>query len=230
MRIKIKLAVILLCITLIIFSVVINNRPEERALANDDLIRLHVIANSDSPEDQALKLKVRDGLLERYTEVFKAVNCAADAKDAIRENAVEIRRLAKKIIKDNGYDYDVEVELGTYSFPTKMYGKNVYPAGDYEALRIIIGSGQGANWWCVMFPPLCFVDVSSGVAKEQDVHNEEGAEDETADGFDLNDDSKDNDDVNTDWEEYDDQVTEVKHTFILLEWWNKLVGAIKSLF
>ena len=142
----------------------------------DNLIRLHVIANSDSPEDQALKLQVRDRLLLTFGEAFREVRSMEQARDIIEANLAELEQTAYAEINSQGFSYPVEAQLGIYPFPTRVYGDLVYPAGDYEALRVVIGEGQGANWWCVMFPPLCFVDVSSGVAKQPEQDNPDEVE------------------------------------------------------
>lgn len=132
-----------------------------------EYIRFHVIANSDSPEDQALKLKIRDRLLERFGEEFADVDSIEVGRQKIRENIAEIRKIALDEIRKYGKSYPVKVQFGHFSFPTKVYGQLVLPAGEYEALKVVIGKGSGANWWCVMFPPLCFVDISHGVASKQ---------------------------------------------------------------
>ena len=131
----------------------------------DELIRLHVIANSDSPEDQALKLKVRDQLLLNFGKDFSETQTMEQARETIEANLSELEKVALHEIKRQGYNYPVKAQLGVWPFPTRVYGDEVYPAGEYEALRIVIGEGKGANWWCVMFPPLCFVDVSSSTAE-----------------------------------------------------------------
>lgn len=122
---------------------------------SDKVVRLHVLANSDSEEDQTLKLKVRDRLLA-YTEPILAG--AADRREAealLRGQLLELERLAREEIREEGYDYDVAVQLEDTVFPTREYEGFTLPAGKYLALRIVIGEGAGKNWWCVVFPPLC---------------------------------------------------------------------------
>lgn len=131
-----------------------------------DYIRFHVIANSDSPLDQALKLKVRDRLLDELGEEFYSVDSAVQGRQKIRGKLPEIRDIVLQEIARNQMSYPVAVQFGRFIFPTKAYGKLVLPAGEYEALRVVIGQGKGSNWWCVMFPPLCFVDITHGVASE----------------------------------------------------------------
>lgn len=132
-------------------------------------IRLRILANSDSPADQAVKRHVRDAVvaeMERYTVGLQSLE---EARDVIGGRLPEIERLVRDELAKRGFDYGVRVELGVVPFPTKMYGSRVYPAGDYEALRITLGEGRGQNWWCVLFPPLCFVDAVSGEATEASV-------------------------------------------------------------
>ena len=134
---------------------------------SESVFRLHVIANSDTPEDQALKLKVRDSILSYMNEICKDVS---DKEEAIRlaSNHIEnFKQIALNTIHENGYDYDVNISIGNFAFPTKIYGDISLPEGYYDALRIEIGEATGENWWCVMFPPLCFVDVSSGIVPEE---------------------------------------------------------------
>lgn len=133
---------------------------------SDSVFRLHVIANSDSDDDQALKLKVRDKLLEYMNSLCSNTSSKEDAMRIANEHIDDFSKIAKDVISENGYDYDVEISVGECDFPTKNYGDVSLPAGIYDALRVKIGSANGHNWWCVMFPPLCFVDVSSGVVPE----------------------------------------------------------------
>ena len=134
---------------------------------SNSVFRLHVIANSDSKEDQDLKYKVRDAVLEYMNSI--SANCTS--KDEVITLAYnyqdEFKEIVKKVIKENGYNYDVNIRIGNFEFPTKHYGDISLPAGTYDALRIEIGEAQGQNWWCVMFPPLCFIDVTSGVVPDE---------------------------------------------------------------
>lgn len=121
----------------------------------DKVVRLHVLANSDSEEDQALKLKVRDVVLERATAILKQSADRREAESCLRGELLELERIAAEEIAAEGYNYPVTVELENSDFPTKEYDGFTLPAGEYLALRVIIGEGQGQNWWCVVFPPLC---------------------------------------------------------------------------
>ena len=121
----------------------------------DKVVRLHVLANSDSEEDQALKLKVRDVVLERATAILEQSADRREAESRLRGELLELERIAAEEIAAEGYNYPVTVELENTDFPTKEYDGFPLPAGEYLALRVIIGEGQGQNWWCVVFPPLC---------------------------------------------------------------------------
>ncbi len=121
----------------------------------DKVVRLHVLANSDSEEDQALKLKVRDVVLERATAILKQSADRREAESCLRGELLELERIAAEEIAAEEYNYPVTVELENSDFPTKEYDGFTLPAGEYLALRVIIGEGQGQNWWCVVFPPLC---------------------------------------------------------------------------
>ncbi len=136
------------------------------ASACDDIrnsvLRMHVVANSDSEEDQCLKLKVRDAVLEAGKEYFDNSESAAQAEEKLIPVKDELEKVAQKVVEENGYDYDVKVNIGNAYFPTKTYdGEVTLPAGEYEAVNVIIGSGQGHNWWCVMFPPMCLPAAES---------------------------------------------------------------------
>ena len=140
------------------------------AVSNDisnSVFRLHVIANSDSTEDQNLKYKVRDNVLEYMNSISNGVTSKEETIKIINEHKDDFYNIAINTIRENGFDYDVKINVGNFEFPTKNYGDISLPAGFYDALRIEIGEASGKNWWCVMFPPLCFVDVTSGVVDEE---------------------------------------------------------------
>ena len=120
-----------------------------------DVLRLHVLANSDSAADQHLKLKVRDAVLAESPEIFDGSVDIENAVKRITPQLDNIKKTADKIIKENGYDYSVRVILSRDFFTTRTYDNVTLPAGRYLALRIVIGEGRGHNWWCVMFPPMC---------------------------------------------------------------------------
>ncbi|PTX62499.1 stage II sporulation protein R [Melghirimyces profundicolus] len=127
-------------------------------------IRLRILANSDSEPDQRLKQRVRDEIIKEIETWADKPQSLEEARLMIRSRLPLLRIIAHKTVKESGFRYPVKVEFGKVPFPTKLYGDQVYPAGKYEALLITIGEGKGGNWWCVLFPPLCFVDMSNGDA------------------------------------------------------------------
>ena len=133
----------------------------------NSVFRLHVLANSDSKEDQALKLKVRDSLLNYMNQICENCKSKEDAIILVEKNKDSFKQIALDTISTEGYSYDVNINIGNFEFPTKNYGDISLPAGFYDALRVEIGEAKGQNWWCVMFPPLCFVDISSGIVPDE---------------------------------------------------------------
>ena len=119
------------------------------------MIRLHVIAHSDSAEDQALKLQVRDAVLDYATAVLQRSADMEEAQEELQSELPRIESIARAAVKAEGYDYGVTASLGQAEFPLKEYDGFSLPAGEYTALRMVIGEGEGQNWWCVVFPPLC---------------------------------------------------------------------------
>lgn len=176
-------------------------RRTEEALSGA-VVRLHVRANSDSAEDQSLKLKVRDRILKESGKLLAGVQNKSEAHIIIGRNLDHLRQCAQDEVLICGYDYPVEISFGKSDFPTKTYGDVCLPAGTYEALIVNIGNAKGHNWWCVMFPPLCFT--------------EESGEELTADTEEI---FKENMDKGT----YD-MISEGKPKikFKLYEWWKKI--------
>ena len=121
----------------------------------DNVLRLHVLANSDSSADQSLKLEVRDRILEETATLFKDCKTKDEAREAVESNLDKIREIAEQTVREAGYDYRVSVSLGEEEYPTKNYEECCFPAGEYLSLRVMIGEAEGENWWCVLFPPLC---------------------------------------------------------------------------
>lgn len=130
----------------------------------ENLIRLHVLANSDSIADQQLKLQVRDAIIAYLAPYLEPVAQKSQAEEIVWAHKDTLVQIAQQIITKNGADYPVELQLGMFDFPIKSYGSLVLPAGKYEAVRVLIGKAEGKNWWCVLFPPLCFVDITNGTA------------------------------------------------------------------
>lgn len=132
----------------------------------NSVFRLHVIANSDTKEDQDLKYQVRDNLLNYMNSICGNCKSKEDVLSLVQENKDMFEQIATNTIQEKGYSYSVKINIGNFEFPTKNYGDISLPAGYYDALRVEIGEAKGQNWWCVMFPPLCFVDISSGVVPD----------------------------------------------------------------
>ncbi len=149
-----------LCIGFLCTVIISSGFEKTQTALASGVLRLHVLANSDSPEDQELKLKMRDCIIKKMENLFDKDGNVDTAKASVLENLDNIKKCAEEEIQRNGFDYEVNVSLGMSSFPTKDYGSIVLPAGEYEALKVEIGSAKGKNWWCVLFPPLCFVDES----------------------------------------------------------------------
>jgi stage II sporulation protein R len=134
----------------------------------DQLIRFHVIANSDTEQDQALKRAVRDAILKKISPRLAVSRSLNQSRQIIKQVRSDMEDTGRSVVKAWGKNYAVHTEYGHFSFPTKSYGSLVLPAGDYEALRVVIGAGQGSNWWCVLFPPLCFIDIEHSTAVQVD--------------------------------------------------------------
>lgn len=161
---------VLIIFILFIIYTLLSLFSYSNAVSNDiqnSVFRLHVIANSDSKEDQDLKYKVRDSLIEYMNFISKDITSKEEAINIAIENKNEFYDIAKKVVLDSGFNYNVNIEIGNFSFPTKTYGDISLPSGFYDALKVEIGEASGQNWWCVMFPSLCFVDVSEGIVPEE---------------------------------------------------------------
>lgn len=189
---KNKILIILSIILMIFFNgctnlkdgqdVSFNNNENEELIYEDivdKMIRFHVIANSDSDEDQALKLKVRDRVVEFISGKLDKSASLGESREIILNNKNKMEYIAKEVVEENNYSYGVVSDLSRENFPDKVYGDVIFPQGEYEAYRIIIGDGKGANWWCVMFPPLCFVDGTKEVVDSSEIKKqiEDGEED-----------------------------------------------------
>lgn len=133
---------------------------------SEKLLRFHVIANSDADEDQAVKLKVKENVLALLSPSLSYAKDREEAKQIISAQMDDILAIAEDTLEENGFSYSVQASIASCEFPVKTYGDLTFPAGTYEALRIVLGEGQGKNWWCVMYPPLCFVDASFGTVPE----------------------------------------------------------------
>ena len=178
-----KIKTLILLLFLLFLYIFVSAQSYVSAVSSnlsDSVFRLHVIANSDTSEDQALKLKVRDNLLKYMNSISTNCSTKQEAMLLANENKTAFQKIAEKTILDNGYNYSVKIKINNFYFPTKNYGDITLPAGLYDALRVEIGEAKGQNWWCVMFPSLCFVDISSGVVDNEAKENlEENLETES---------------------------------------------------
>jgi len=136
---------------------------EQRDYRPDNLLRLHVIANSNTLADQALKRLIRNKIIDSSKELLTDVKDVTDASSIIRDNIDYLTQVAEEEISKRGKDYKVVVKLEKTHFPMRTYGSVTLPEGDYQAVRVILGDGKGANWWCVLFPPLCFIDSADSI-------------------------------------------------------------------
>lgn len=162
----------------LIISVVISSTVSFQSTCNEvrsSVLRLHVIANSDSDEDQALKLKVRNAMLKTGSRLFSGDVNAENAEETAQSEISMLEETARRVLSENGCNDSVKIEIGKSRFPTRTYGNVTLPAGKYEAVRVIIGKGEGHNWWCVMFPPMC-LPAAEGETKLDDVLSADGVE------------------------------------------------------
>lgn len=143
-----------------------NENVKYQQTIAEKILRFHVIANSDSDEDQNVKLKVRDGVLEYLQPYFAGCENKTECKNVIEQRKYEIKNKAEEILRLNGFNETVEVKLQNRYFPIKNYGDYTFPEGEYEALCIEIGQAEGKNWWCVLYPRLCFMDTVSAVVPD----------------------------------------------------------------
>ncbi|MDO5381228.1 MAG: stage II sporulation protein R [Eubacteriales bacterium] len=143
-----------------------NREAKLQAGIADEIIRFHVRANSDSDEDQKIKMEVKKNVVDYICPILSNSNSVEESKNILLNHQDDIKEVALNTLKSMNCDYDVSVYMEKSYFPMKSYGDIMLPPGDYEAFRIDIGEASGKNWWCVLFPPLCFVDVTYGVVPE----------------------------------------------------------------
>lgn len=150
-------------VLIVIIAGIIRYTKDVTDSISKEVIRFHVVANSDTTDDQLLKQKVRDEVIGFIEPLIEECESVEDTRYIIKGSLPIIKEISEEVIEDWGKDYQVYVALDKANFPTKSYGDVVLPAGEYEACRIVIGEGKGENWWCVMYPPLCYLDVATGV-------------------------------------------------------------------
>lgn len=155
-------------IGILITGLIVNAKKSEmQGELAEQVFRFHVLANSDSEEDQALKMKVKEAIIAYMKQELPESDSVETTKKWARENLVQIQQVAAEIIAEEGYEYSVKAEVTICDFPDKTYGDITFPAGEYEALRIEIGQAKGQNWWCVLYPNLCFIDAVHAVVPEK---------------------------------------------------------------
>lgn len=150
-----------------------NPTDLQTAVNSGDLVRIHILAQDDTDEQQSIKLHVRDAILEHFTPLLGAAKSGKDAARIVEDHLDDALSVAQAAAGEVGFDREVRVEFGVFDFPERIYGDQVVPQGRYQALRILLGDGAGRNWWCVMYPPLCFsgedyegeVEFESSIAK-----------------------------------------------------------------
>lgn len=159
--ISLTLAIVVLAVSTACFDAESRQSSVSAYCNADSIFRFHIIANSNSAEDQAVKLEVRDAVLEYEAENLDAVS-AAKTREELMTHGAELLEIIEGVLRSNGFDYGAQMLVGTFPFPDREYNGVLYPAGDYDAFRVILGDGAGENWWCVMFPPLCILKSDNG--------------------------------------------------------------------
>ena len=159
-------AIVFVCGLMYLYGRATDGKQMQKDIARQ-VIRLHVVANSDSEEDQKLKLEVKEQIVGLLREELKEDSSVAMAQQTLRSHLDEVEETARSYIQEKGYDYEVNAQLGTCYFPVKQYGDMTFPAGEYTALKVNIGEHEGKNWWCVMYPTLCFVDSTYQIVPEE---------------------------------------------------------------
>lgn len=214
-----KLYIIILSIGTLLSLYIPKNEvtANEAIVIPNEAIRLRILANSDLEVDQELKREVRDEVNAAITEWVAELTSVEAARDLIQSRLPEIKAIAEEVLEKNGSNQSVKTDFGKVEFPTKLYGEFLYPAGEYEAVLITLGAGEGANWWCVLFPPLCFLDFSNSVAVKEGVDEQEEKEAKVEEEKVETQEAKEPVFVE---EKKDEQEVEVK--FFLVELWDKI--------
>lgn len=169
---KCVLSLILVIVMAVVLFYTYEDTPQNQY---SGIIRLHVIANSDSEEDQELKLKVRDEIIKK-TKSLQESQSIEDSREYLQTHLNDMEETANKVIEENGKSYKAEANLGIRWIPEKTYGDMYFPAGNYEALNLTLGRGEGQNWWCVLFPPLCLIEEDEEAIKEMGISEEQKIE------------------------------------------------------
>ncbi len=160
-------AAVLLASAVGVLGAVYARSPESvRSYSTDNLVRIHIIGNSDSEDDQRVKLAVRDRIIEDLSPAMKDAEGPDEAEEILGRNLEAIEKAAAEVVRERGKSYGVKAMLGRFVFPPRVYGQMALPGGEYRAVRVVLGEGRGENWWCVMFPPLCLSDVTGTKAPQ----------------------------------------------------------------
>jgi stage II sporulation protein R len=178
----------------------------------EESIRLRILANSNTDADQKLKREIRDEVNAQITTWVDELHSLDEAREIIRQQLPVIEEIVENKLNEAGIEKTFSVELNEVAFPTKMYGDFIYPAGKYEAVLITLGEGEGKNWWCVLFPPLCFLDFENGDAVKE------------------NKDGKVDPDTQEATAEEAEGTEEIQKKFFVVELFDSLVSAVGSLF
>lgn len=201
--------------------------PKMEAVADESIvipkeaIRLRILANSDKEADQALKRKVRDAVNAEISKWVEDLTSIEEARRIIKSRLPEIKQIAQEVVEKEHSSQTVKAEFAKVQFPTKLYGQFLYPAGEYEAILITLGEGKGANWWCVLFPPLCFLDFSNGVAVSSDKKPEPSKKEEKAEKITEKGEAKKKEEEKPSlYTAKDEEPVKVK--FFLVELWEKI--------
>lgn len=218
-----ELYIILLCAATILnlYMPTIEASSQNPQVIPNEAIRLRILANSDSDEDQEIKRKVRDAVNAEITKWVEELVSLDEARSVIKEGIPELQKIAEEVVAEYGSDQTVKAEFNKVKFPTKLYGQFLYPAGEYEAVLITLGEGTGSNWWCVLFPPLCFLDFSNGEATSKGFEDGKPAEEEGVEVANSEKEANREEEAPL-YEEQDEEPVEVK--FFLVEIWNKIFG------
>ena len=198
-----------LSILVVYASLFHNTHESQAAIIPDDAIRLRILAHSNADADQKVKRMIRDKVRAQISTWVEHYASKEKARAEIKKHLPEIETIVARELKHAGIDLPFTVQFGVFSFPTKLYGNIVYPAGEYETLLITIGDGLGANWWCVLFPPLCFLDIESGEAVVEKVES-------------------DNEEGQSENEPEQDEM-EIEYSFFIIDWLKKLWITLKDM-
>lgn len=201
---------------------------DEVTVIPGEAIRLRILANSNDTRDQEVKHKVRNAVNEEITEWVRDLTSIDAARRIISERIEHIEQIVEDVLQAEGMAYTAKVEFTRVPFPTKLYGNFLYPAGEYEAVLITLGAGTGTNWWCVLFPPLCFLDFSTGSAVSPGFENDEEESDETFTVLDEENKQTDHENEDSEEESENQDPVYVKEEgvavkFFVIELWEKIL-------